>query len=332
MGKLPNTELKKLLACIKPDDRVIIPPMIGYDAGVHRIGDRYVAVASDPCTGVPNQWFGWLLINYAASDVALLGAKPEFCTVTLLAPQGTKSEVFLEVMEQICKAADELGITIVRGHTGMYGSVKSMIGVTTIYGSVEKGRLVTPKNIRPGDLIVCTKPLGLETITNFSISHDQIAQELFGADQQEKLSKQVYMQSCVKEALELAKIDGIHALHDATEGGLVAALNELSEASQLGFLVNWEYVEIPDEVLTLREHFGFSAEQMLAMSSTGMIVAAMAPKTHPKVVTALKSLGLSPFLIGVFTKKPDRIITKNKIKLPFPQVANDPYTQIFSGK
>jgi hydrogenase maturation factor len=48
------------------DTRVIIPPLIGYDAGVHRVGDQYLVVATDPCTGVPPEWFGWLLINYAA--------------------------------------------------------------------------------------------------------------------------------------------------------------------------------------------------------------------------------------------------------------------------
>ena len=47
-------------------------------------------------------------------------------------------------------------------------------------------------------------------------------------------AKQVYMQSCVKEALELAEIEGVHAMHDATEGGFVAALNELAQASKLG--------------------------------------------------------------------------------------------------
>ena len=57
--------------------------MIGYDAGVHSLGDQCVVVSTDPCTGVPEEWFGWLLINYAASDVALSGAKPQFCTITL---------------------------------------------------------------------------------------------------------------------------------------------------------------------------------------------------------------------------------------------------------
>ena len=84
MGKLDSEELKKLLSCIRKDPRVVVPPMPGYDAGVHLIGDKYLVVATDPCIGVPEEWFGWLLIHYAASDVALFGAKPEFCTVTLL--------------------------------------------------------------------------------------------------------------------------------------------------------------------------------------------------------------------------------------------------------
>ena len=240
MGKLSNDELKKLLTCIKKDSRVVIPPMVGYDSGVHTVDGKYLVVASDPCTGVPEELFGWLLINYAASDVALSGAKPEFCTITLLAPKSTPPETFQRVMKQTCKAADELNIAIVRGHTGTYEGVCDLLGVATVYGSVQLEKLITPGNAKRGDLIFCTKPLGLETITNFSLTQKLLAQKLFGIEQQEKFSKMVKMQSCVKEALQLAKAGGLHAMHDATEGGFVAALNELAEASNLGFRVDWE--------------------------------------------------------------------------------------------
>ena len=52
------------------------------------------------------------------------------------------------------------------------------------------------------------------------------------------------MQSCVREALQLARTGGVHAMHDATEGGFVAALNELAEASKVGFRVDWEKIPI----------------------------------------------------------------------------------------
>src|SRR3972149_6496045 len=100
MGKLAPKELKKLLGCIRKDSRVIIPPHAGYDSGVHRLEGKYVVVSTDPCTGVPEEWFGWLLINYAASDVAFFGAKPEFCTINLLAPLATKPDVFQSKMRQ----------------------------------------------------------------------------------------------------------------------------------------------------------------------------------------------------------------------------------------
>ena len=220
MGKLSNKDLETIIGCVKKDFRVVIPPTIGYDAGVHLLHGKYVAVATDPCTGVPEDWFGWLLINYAASDVALFGAKPEFCTINLLGPIGTKPEVFQKIMKQTCSAAEELGIAIVRGHTGIYDSLKDLLGVCTVYGTVEPRKLITPGNAKSGDLILCTNPLGLETVTNFSLTHKEKAQELFGVDEQDKLSKLVYMQSCVKEALQLAQIEGVHAMHDATEGGL----------------------------------------------------------------------------------------------------------------
>ena len=41
MGKLAAKDLQKMIDCIKPDERVLVPPMIGYDAGVHRLGDQY---------------------------------------------------------------------------------------------------------------------------------------------------------------------------------------------------------------------------------------------------------------------------------------------------
>jgi hydrogenase maturation factor len=330
MGKLASEDLQKILNCIKKDFRVIVPPMVGYDAGVHLLHGKYVAVATDPCTGVPEEWFGWLMINYPASDVALFGAKPEFATINLLGPIGTKPEVFQKIMKQTCGAADELGVAIVRGHTGMYDSLKDMLGVCTVYGAVEPDKLITPGNARAGDLILCTKPLGLETITNLSLTYSALAQTLFGEEQQKNLASQVHMQSCVREALELAQVGGVHAMHDGTEGGFVAALNELAQASKLGFCVDWEKLPLTKEALALQSYFKLSDEQLLAMSSTGTILAAVKPEAKEKVTATLNNLGLEAYFLGEFTKKPDLVLNrKGKTEL-FPQVADDPYTEIFS--
>jgi len=330
--KLSGEQLTELLKCIKKDDRVIVPPNVGYDSGVHLLDGKYVVVSTDPCTGVPAEWFGWLLINYAASDVALFGATPQFCTINLLGPRSTDPKIFQDIMKQTCKAADELNIAIVRGHTGVYDSLSDMLGVCTVYGTVEPEKLITPGNAKPGDLILCTKPVGLETITNFSLAHMEMAQKLFGTDKREEFAKLVYMQSCVKEALQLAEVDGVHAMHDATEGGFVAALNELAKASKVGFKVNWEKLAVFPEALALKEHFKLKDEQVLAMSSTGTILAAISPKAEEKVKETLAKHGLSTFFLGEFTENKERILVKNRKETAFPSFANDPYTMILAAK
>src|SRR3990172_240757 len=332
MGKLSNKELKKILTCIRKDPRVIVPPTPGYDAGVHKLGDKYLVVSTDPCIGVPEEWFGWLLVNYAASDVALSGAKPEFCTVNLLAPLATKPTVFQTIMRQVCAATNELDMAVVRGHTGTYDGISKTLGVCTAYGTVAKEKLLTPGNAKAGDVIMCTKTIGLETLINISLTHKALAKRLFGTQEAEQLMKLVKMESCVNEALALAEIGGVHALHDATEGGLTNALNEVAEASSLGFRIEFEELPITAEMNALQKEFGLSFEQVLSASSTGMIVAAVEKQAKTTIEETLRKQGVPASFIGTFTQSKERVLMWGGGSTSFPNVADDPYGRILSSK
>lgn len=333
MGKLANKDLKKLLRCIRRDSRVVVSPQLGFDAGVHRLDDdRYLVVSTDPCIGVPEDWFGWLLINYVASDNALFGAKTEFCTINLLGSPLTVPSVFHRTMQQACDAANELGATIVTGHTGTYSGVSTLVGVCTGYGYVDKDKLKTPGDAKAGDHIVVVKPIGLETAVNFALTHEELAEKLFGTKRTRKLAKQVTMQSCVKEALLLAETEGVHAMHDATEGGLAVALNEMAEASDVGFKVEWEKFLFSEEVNDLREFYRLSDEQMLSMSSTGTFVAAVSPEDRNMVETVLGQKGVEVRFVGSFTKDMERVLVKGGEEGVFPVDADDPYPRLVSGK
>jgi hydrogenase maturation factor len=332
MGKLRIEELQKLLSCIRRDERVIVPPLPGYDSGVHLLGDKYLVVSTDPCLGVPKDWFGWLLVHYAASDVALFGAKPEFCTINLLGPLLTKRQIFETAMEQTCRAADELGMIIITGHTGTYDALSKLVGVCTAYGTVQKEKLITPGDAKPGDHILCTKSVGLETVVNFSLTRKASAQKLFGTHESEKLATLVGLQSCVHEALTLSKIAGVHALHDATEGGFVSALNEMAVASKVGFKVDHKNIPIIEETLILKKSFRLSDEQVLSMSSTGTIVAAVDPKAKHRVQEALDKEGVSSRFCGVFTENEKRVLSKGAKEIDFPEVADDPYARILPSE
>lgn len=328
MGKLSKEDLQKLLVCIRKDSRVLVPPLPGYDAGVHFMGDKCMVVATDPCVDVPIEWFGYLLINYAASDVAVFGAKPEYCTINLLGSKSTKSILFQEIMEQVCSAAEKLNMVVVTGHTGVYEGVSKLVGVCTAYGTVSKEKLIIPGNAKAGDLVLFTKSVGLELLVNFSYMHKTQAQKLFGVRRAQELENLVKSQSGVSEALLLAGLGGVNSMHDATEGGLVAALNEISDASEVGFRLEMERIPISREAEILSSYFKLSLNETLSMSSTGSILAAINPQDKNKVEEALLRNGVSASFLGTFTKNKKRLITKNSSEMVFPRTANDPYNKI----
>lgn len=332
MGKLAKEDLENLLGCIRKDPRVLVPPLPGYDAGVHFMGDKCMVVSTDPCIDVPEEWFGWLLIHYAASDVAVFGAKPEYCTINLLGPASTKPAVFQKVMEQVCSTAEKLSMVVVTGHTGVYEGVSQLIGVCTAYGTVTKEKLIMPGNAKAGDLILCTKSLGLEVLINLSYMHKALSQRLFGVQQAEKLSRLVESQSCVNEALQLAEIEGVNSMHDATEGGLVAALNEVADASEVGFRVEIDKVPISQEAWTLRDRFKLTLDEVLSMSSTGTILAAVDPQAKGKVEETLRRNGVAYSFLGKFTENKDCVLIKSDGDTAFPEVAEDPYSKILSSQ
>ena len=68
------------------------------------------------------------------------------------------------------------------------------------------------------------------------------------------------------------------------------------------------------------------------MSSTGTILAAVDPQAQEKVKEILSQNGLSACFLGEFTENKERILIKKGKETAFPQVANDPYAMILSGK
>lgn len=329
MGKLPTEDLRKLLRCIKKHPKLVVPPMLGYDSGVYMLNEKqYLVVSTDPCIGVPEKWLGWLLVHYAASDVALFGAKPEFCAITLLGPPETKAKEFIEIMAQVCAAADELDMTVVTGHTGTYDGLLTLMGTCTAYGTVGKEKLITPGGAQVGDLIICTKRLGLETVVNFALTHRVLAENLFNGIRTRELQNSIDSQTCVKEALLLAEALGVHAVHDTTEGGLVAALNEMAQSANVGFTVNWEKIPFSEEIRVLQSHFSLSRRELLSTSSTGTLLVAIVPERKDLALKELRKHGVKASVIGTFTKNRICLIQHGKEKTAFPKVAEDPYAKI----
>src|SRR6516225_2343903 len=87
VGKLGPDHLRSLLRHLpKPDSRLLIGPQIGEDAAVIDVGDRYLAVATDPITFATDH-IGRYAVHVNANDIAVLGARPLWFFVVMLLPE-----------------------------------------------------------------------------------------------------------------------------------------------------------------------------------------------------------------------------------------------------
>ncbi len=333
MGKFSAEDLQEIIACIARDPEVMIPPRPGYDAGVFSLDDeRCVVIATDPCVGVPEAWFGWFLIHFACSDVALFGIPPRFCSVNLLAPLKTSKDIFKDIMVQVCKATEDLGISLVTGHSGTYSDICELTGTCTALGLGLKKDLITPAGAHPGDKIFITKSLGLEVLINYSFFKESKANELFGRSKVQAFQNMIEMQSCVKDALTITQSKVVSAMKDITEGGFIIALNELADASKLGFRVSFEKLPLSDEFYALAKAYRLSLNQILGTSSTGVILGALAPTTEKQFLEYLKIRGIEAIIIGEFWDKKTRVLVNaDGTEKPFPYGNFDPYTLLLES-
>ena len=116
-GKLPPDLLKTFLSgLITAEKRVLLGPNVGEDSAFISFGSSTLIAKSDPITFATDR-IGWYAIQVNANDIAASGGTPKWFLATLLLPEDEKVSNVKDIFEQMREAADELGVTIIGGHT-----------------------------------------------------------------------------------------------------------------------------------------------------------------------------------------------------------------------
>ena len=284
-GKLPHDLLADLLGRIEVrDPRVVLGPKLGEDAALIDLGDRYLVAKSDPIT-FATDLIGWYLVQVNANDLAVMGATPKWLMATLLLPEGTAPEQAAAVFEQITNACDDLGITLVGGHTEITLDLPRPIAVGALLGEVNKDRVVFTSGAKPGDSIVLTKGIALEGTSILAREAGEALEEAGVAASVIERSRNLLFDpgiSVVKDACIVLEAGGVHAMHDPTEGGLATGLMEMASAAEVGLTVDLERVPVLPETAAVCEALGLEPMGLIA---SGALLAAVAPEDAPKLAT-----------------------------------------------
>jgi hydrogenase maturation factor len=299
LGKLNFDILENLLEKYPGvlDERLVVGPRVGEDAAVIDFPDRYLVAKTDPITLAMDE-IGWYAVHINANDVAIRGAKPRWFQPAILLPEGRTTEGLVEgIFGQISRACRELEVTIVGGHTEITPGLDRSIVVGSMFGEVEKGKLVTTSGARPGDDILLTKGIVIEGTA------------IIARKKQGDLRKRGYDEalirrckdylfepgiSVVKEAL-LANQFEIHSMHDPTEGGLATGLYEMARASGVGMAIYGDKIDLLPDSKRLCAEYGLDP---LGTITSGSLVLAAEPENAEKVLEAYLSSGIRASVIG----------------------------------
>jgi hydrogenase expression/formation protein HypE len=291
-GKLTPAELATIVFPRHGARRadVLVRAGIGRDAAVVDFGAESAVLSTDPITGAGHN-AGWLAVQIGCNDVATAGAEPVGVLITLLLAPETALEDAQRIMTDAHRAAEELGVEIIGGHSEVTAGLPRSIAVVTALGRVARGRHVSADGARPGDTILLTKWAGLEGTAILARDFATPLARLLPVSVLARAQALIEQISVVPEALAAAA--GASAMHDATEGGVLGALAELATASNVTLEVDLENVPVLSETRAVCSGFGIDP---LGLVSSGALL--IATPTPDAVIAAVESRGCPIARIG----------------------------------
>lgn len=297
-GKLPHHLLEKLLATLDTsDEEILLGPRVGEDSAVIRWQGKLLVATSDPVT-FTSDLLGWYVVMVNANDIAVMGAKPRYLLITLLLPPGCSPNLPFDIMRQAEKAARELSIKIIGGHTEITPGLDRPIAMGTMLGQGED--VVYPCS-REGDVIGLTKGIAIE---GTAILAREFSGRLLSLGVKEEIiekAKNFIFQpgiSVVREALLLSNY--VSSMHDPTEGGLATALYELCIANNKGAIIFEDAIPILPECDLFCQKLGLNP---LGLIASGALLFTVPKKKLEKVSEILQSEGIPFWEIGEIKDK-----------------------------
>ncbi len=240
----------------------------------------------------PGGDIGKLSVAGTVNDLTVSGAVPKFISVGFIIEEGFPISDLEKIVSSISKTAESAGVKIVTGDTKVVekGKCDGIYINTTGIGDVK--RELSPKFVKPGDLVIVTGFVGDHGI---SIS---LAREEFEVETELK-SDCAPLNSLL---IPLFDVSGLRFMRDPTRGGLATVLVELSGTSGFGVKIYEDRIPVRDEVRFVCDMLGYDP---LYLANEGKAVVVVDRKDADRTLEILKShpLGKNSRIIGEITKE-----------------------------
>jgi selenide,water dikinase len=197
------------------------------DAGVYRVTDEIAIIQTvDFFTPIVDDpyWFGQIAAANALSDVYAMGGVPKTAMNLVAFPaKDMDISVLRRIIEGGLDKMREAGVVLVGGHTVEDAELKYGLSVT---GFIHPDRVLVKKNLRVGDRLILTKPLGtgiISTAIKGGLASKAVIDQVTES-----------MATLNKNAAEVMEDYPVHACTDITGFGFLGHLAEMVVGSGCG--------------------------------------------------------------------------------------------------
>jgi thiamine-monophosphate kinase len=281
----------------------------GDDAAAVDLGDRYLVITTDMIarhTHVPDvmtaKQVGWTVAAVNYSDVAAMGAIPLCFVVSMGFPRETDISYVMDVARGIKECSEMVAADYVGGDTK---ECTEMALSGTAIGTVRKDGILLRSGAQNGDLLAMTGSAGLAGAgfadLRLDTHHPRARKALL-----EPVPR-------VKEGALLSASGAVTACMD-TSDGLASSIHELSRASGVSFLLNWDSIPIPNDVYEISE-LGLLQVEDLVLYSGGDYQLLFTVK-RDSVEELHRMMGRDFTVIGEVREKGPNIIRRSGQLLP----------------
>ncbi|MGD1060793.1 MAG: thiamine-phosphate kinase [Methanomassiliicoccales archaeon] len=239
----------------KPSSTNIGP---GDDAAAIDMGLVYLVASTDQVAqsthflpGMTHKQMGWTCAAVNFSDVAAMGAKPIGILLSMGLPPNLESALLDEIIEGVLDCCDFVGGELLGGDTK---ESPEIVLSGTALGTVAKKNILLRKGARPGDLLGVTGNLGLAAAGYHSITKG------LGERKAEKAIKEPTPRT--KEGMILSAAGSVTSCMDVSDG-LALTVHGISEASGVGFDVDYEAVPVEREVYDVAKKSAVQTEELV---------------------------------------------------------------------
>jgi len=307
IGKLSWDDLSKIIDNNKGNlrDEVRIRSGIGEDCSVVGFGEYECVLSTDPITAAENN-IGRLAVHINANDIASCGAEPIGILVTVLAPPSCQLEDIYKVMREINEEAKKLNMEILGGHTEVTDSVNRIVVSCTVIGKAKAGKAVATSGAKAKDHIIVTKKLCLEGTAILVNDYYDLVKEALTPEEIKEAKSYMDRLSVFDEG-KIAGEFGVNSMHDITEGGVLGALWEVAEGSNLGFKIYKD--RLPISEITKKLCDLFNIDPLKFISSGSMIITC---SDGYGLVDKLKNRGIEATVVGEVIEIAKILVDDNK--------------------